>query len=74
MWHEEVKPDNWELGLLVKIPKKGDLTECNNYRCITLTSVVIKIFSMLIKKFMKNSEMNRQDLERAGVALIKYTS
>ena len=40
MWHEEVKPDEWELGVLVKVPKKGDLADCNNYRGITLTSVI----------------------------------
>ncbi|XP_068219133.1 uncharacterized protein [Palaemon carinicauda] len=43
MWYEEVGPDEWELGMLVKMAKKGDLTDCNNYRGITLTSVVITI-------------------------------
>ena len=66
MWHEEVKPDDWELGLLVKIPKKGDLTECNNYRGITLTSVVMKIFSMLILNRLERKIYEKLRDEQAG--------
>jgi hypothetical protein len=30
MWKEEKIPEEWEEGLVIKIPKKGDLTNCNN--------------------------------------------
>ncbi|VDP82654.1 unnamed protein product, partial [Schistosoma curassoni] len=36
---EEQVPMNWKEGHLVKIPKKGDLSKCENYRGITLLSI-----------------------------------
>jgi hypothetical protein len=32
----------------VKIPKKGDLSDCNNWRGVTLLSVMSKIFLKLL--------------------------
>ena len=40
IWQGEQLPGDWHKGLIVKIPKKGDATECNNWRGITLLSVV----------------------------------
>ena len=39
IWEEEEIPSEWKEGLLIKIPKKGDLGLCSNYRGITLLSV-----------------------------------
>ena len=36
VWEQEQIPEDWQRGLIVKLPKKGDLTECNNWRGITL--------------------------------------
>ncbi|VDP27572.1 unnamed protein product [Schistosoma curassoni] len=36
IWDEEQVPKDWKEGLLIKIPKKGDLSKCDNYRGITL--------------------------------------
>ena len=48
---EEV-PTEWKLGLIVKLPKKGDLTNCGNWRGLTLMSVPAKCFGKcLIKRF-----------------------
>ncbi|KAL9968248.1 hypothetical protein ACROYT_G026600 [Oculina patagonica] len=44
IWQEEQLPGDWRKGLIVKIPKKGDTTECTNWRGITLLSVVSKAF------------------------------
>ena len=43
-WEQEKVPKTWKLGLIVKIQKKGDLTEYGNWRGITLTSVPSKVF------------------------------
>ena len=43
-----MKPDELALGVLVKMAKRGDSTDYNNYRGITLTSAVMKIYSMLV--------------------------
>ena len=48
VWEEETIPEDWKEGHLVKIPKKGDLTNCNNYRGITMLSVPGKILSQII--------------------------
>ncbi|VDO62056.1 unnamed protein product [Schistosoma margrebowiei] len=37
IWDEEQVPEDWK-GILTKIPKKGDLSKCDNYRGITLLS------------------------------------
>ena len=38
-WTNEVLPVEWLKGLIVKFPKKGDKTECTNWRGVTLLSV-----------------------------------
>jgi hypothetical protein len=38
IWKEEKIPKEWE-GLIIKIPKKGDLSNCNNWRGITLLTL-----------------------------------
>lgn len=32
IWEEEDIPADWKEGYLIKIPKKGDLSNCANYR------------------------------------------
>ena len=34
MWNSENIPNQWQKGLIVKIPKKGDLETCDNWRVI----------------------------------------
>jgi hypothetical protein len=48
IWNEEVITPEWNKGLIVKIPKKGDRSVCNNYRGITLSLVPIKVFSRVV--------------------------
>ena len=44
---EEI-PSDWKTGLIVKLPKKGDLSVCNNGRGITLLYVTSNVFSSVI--------------------------
>ena len=37
MWEEEIILAEWKEGYLVKLPKKGDMSNCANYRLITLS-------------------------------------
>ncbi|VDP88969.1 unnamed protein product, partial [Schistosoma mattheei] len=39
VWEEEQVLMNWKEGHFIKIPKKGDLSKCENYRGITLLSI-----------------------------------
>lgn len=43
-----IYPSSWCSGVTVPVPKRGDLSDVNNYRGITLTSVFSKIFSILL--------------------------
>ena len=55
-----------EQGLIVKLPKKGDLSECGNWRGITLTSVPSKVFGrVLIDRFGQGVDSKLRD-EQAG--------
>ena len=54
-------PDEWNLSIIVPIFKKGDRNNFNNYRGISLTSCVSKIFnrviSMHISYFVENEDL-----------------
>ena len=52
IWDAEEVPDEWKQGLIVKLPKKGDLTVCGNWRSLTLMSVPAKCLGRcLIRRF-----------------------
>ncbi|VDP24769.1 unnamed protein product [Schistosoma margrebowiei] len=47
---EEQVPTDWKEGLLIKIPKKGDLSNCDNYRGITLLSIPGSLQQGIVKQ------------------------
>ena len=44
----EVTPVDWNKGIIIPIYKKGNKNDLNNYRGITLTSCVSKIFNRIV--------------------------
>ena len=52
IWKEESVPEDWLRGLTIKLPKKGDLKSCQNWRgtCITLTFIVAKVLGRVLIK------------------------
>ena len=50
IWEKEEVPKDWRQGLIFKLPKKGDLSNCNNWMGITLLSVPNKIFCRILLK------------------------
>ena len=48
VWETEEIPEDWNCGLIVKLPKKGDLTDCGNWSGITLLSVPAKVIGRII--------------------------
>ena len=48
IWELKEIPTDWSRGVIIKIPKKGSLSDCNNWRGITLLSVPSKIFCKVI--------------------------
>ena len=53
IWKEDI-PGDWKRGILIKLPKKGDLGNCNNYRGITLLSIPGKVFNRIILNKLKD--------------------
>ena len=48
MYSNCIYPESWTKGIIVAVPKKGNLNDVNNYRGITLTCILSKIFSTLL--------------------------
>ena len=53
IWNNETPPQEWQDGITVKLLKKGNLGDCNNWRGITLLSSVGKLFFTILLKRMK---------------------
>lgn len=66
IWENEEIPADWKEGYLIKLPKKVDFSNCNNYRGITLLSVPGKVFNRILLKRMKDSVDPQLRDEQAG--------
>ena len=66
IWSDEAAPPEWKTGLIAKIPKKGDLSDCNNWRGITLLSLTSKVFSRIIFKRLLEALQEVLRQEQAG--------
>ena len=48
IWNKEVLPEEWKESIIVRIYKKGDKTDCSNYRVISLLPTTYKILSNIL--------------------------
>ena len=53
IWEQEETPTEWKEGYIVKLPKKGDMQDCKNYRGIMLLSVPGKVLNRVILDRLK---------------------
>ena len=74
VWDEEYIPEDWKKGLIAKIPKKGDLTKCGNWRGITLNSVAAKILGRILINRIKDGTDRKLRKEQTGFRKGKGTS
>ena len=72
IWNEEQTPDDWRNGLLVKLPKEGVLSLCNNWRGITLLSIPSKIICSVILQRIKTEVDKTLRDEQAGFRLSAF--
>ena len=54
VWKEGKVPQDWADAVLVAIPKKGDLSLCDNWRGISLLDVVGKVFAQIMKQRLQS--------------------
>ena len=66
VWEEEVAPDDWKEGFLIKLPKKGDQSECGNYKGIMLLSVPEKVFNRITLERLKAAVERKLRDHQAG--------
>ena len=66
IWHEEKIPEQWKKGLIVKIPKNGNLKECKNWRGVTLLPVASKVMGGVIIQRIQNGVDSVLTKEQAG--------
>jgi hypothetical protein len=48
IWNKEELSDQWKASIIVPIHKKGNKTDCNNYRGISLLSTSYKMLSHIL--------------------------
>jgi hypothetical protein len=48
IWNKEELPEQWKESIIVPVYKKGDKTDCSNYRGISLLTTAYKILSNIL--------------------------
>lgn len=59
IWRNEELPEEWKMGVICPLHKKGDKLECGNYRGITLLNIAYKLFAnVLYQRLLPYAEEN----------------
>nr|KAG5687076.1 hypothetical protein BaRGS_017094 [Batillaria attramentaria] len=66
IWESESVPQDWKKGHLVKLPKKGNLSSCSNWRGIMLLSIPGKVLTRIILERLKTALNKTLREEQAG--------
>ncbi|RUS87436.1 hypothetical protein EGW08_004811 [Elysia chlorotica] len=66
IWEQECVPEDWKKGYLVKLPKKGDLSSCNNWRGIMLLSIPGKVLTRIMLERLKTALDKKLRKEQEG--------
>ena len=66
IWEKEEVLAQWREGIVVKLPKKGDLRDCNNYRGIMLLSVPSKVLNRIILERVREAVNPKLRDQQAG--------
>jgi sorting nexin-29 len=57
IWNEKKMPENWNKAIIIPLYKKGNRTDCHNYKGIVLLNTVYKVYSkILLARFTPYSE------------------
>ena len=72
-WNESTIPEEWSKSILVPIPKKGDLSQCANYRTISLINHTGKIRLIILLNRSKHQLEPHFSEEQAGFRIDRST-
>jgi hypothetical protein len=59
-------PQDWNIGHLIKLSKKGNLKECKNYRGIALLSVDAKVLNRILPTILLKAVDEKLTEQQAG--------
>ena len=65
-WDTETAPSEWKRGIIIKLPKKGTLYDCNNWRGIVLLAIPEKVYNRMILWRLKTQVETVLREEQAG--------
>jgi len=65
-WKEKWVPDDWRKRVIIKLPKKSDISDCSNWRGITLMSVPGKVFCLIMLNRLRDAIDATLHEEQAG--------
>ena len=74
LWEVERWPKVWKKGLIVKIFKKGDLCDCNNWRGVTLLPIISKVFCRMMLERIRIGVDKKLRKEQAGFRVKRSTT
>ena len=79
VWEQEKTLEEWNIGIILPLPQKGDLTYCNNSRGITLIDNGGKVFSIIMLTRVKEAVGERmreisQAFGRTTPARIRFSA
>jgi len=66
IWRDVEVPTDWKKEVIIKLPKKGSLNDCNNWRRITLLSTPGKVFSRVMLNRLQGAVDRTLRDEQAG--------
>jgi Reverse transcriptase (RNA-dependent DNA polymerase) len=66
IWKEGRIPEEWTKSVIITLPKKGDLSQCSNYRTVALLSHVGKVLMMVLLERLKAQMEIHLSEEQAG--------
>ena len=65
-WDSETVPEEWNIGHLIILPKKGDLSLPKNYRGIMLLEIAYKIIAIILHSRLLPIEESLDDEPQCG--------
>ena len=66
IWEKEEVLAQWKEGIIIKLPKKGDLRDCSNYRGIMLLSTPGKVLNRILLERMTEAVNPKLRDQQAG--------